>query len=400
MDRLFIESESLGFWGTCFARGSHFLKPKAKRRSCSKLKMRDDRTIRRRKRHKYSGIFEYNNGDDDEEDVEVTWKQQEQEQKKTLSSFVDLLLILVIAYLWMRTTLDLIIQHKKKIGMHQRPSLTTKKPRIFFWENQQPILLNTDKTTREILSSSTVANDRMTMMLENSVAQPFETEKCKAQYGWQLKSFPTCNIVHEVDMLHDQINKDLRFIADGHYRDVWSWDHLSLANGDNETKDRERFALKTLRYVHNFDERSFDRHRRDALVMERLTSSNYVIDIFSYCANSGLFDYGGSGTIHSAISHSLKESTIISPIHKLQISAQVAMALKHVHSTDSDYFSAIVHGDIKADQFVLIDGIYKLNDFNKGRFMRWNIEEEKPCGFTGIVNIPWTIPSSSMLNHS
>lgn len=362
--------------------------------------MRDDRTTRRRKSHKYSGTFEYNNGDDDEEDVEVTWKQQDQEQKKTLSSFVDLLLILFIAYLWMRTTLDLIIQHKKKIGMHQRPSLTTKNPRIFFWENQQPILLNTDKTTREILSSSTVANDRMTMMLENSVAQPFETEKCKAQYEWQLTSFPTCNIVHEVDMLHDQINKDLWFIADGHYRDVWSWDHLSLVNGDNKTKDKERFALKTLRYMHNFDERSFDRHRRDALVMERLTSSNYVIDIFSYCTNSGLFDYGDSGTIHSTISHSLKESTIISPIHKLQISAQVAMALKDVHSTDSDYFSAIVHGDIKADQFVLIDGIYKLNDFNRGRFMRWNIEEEKPCGFTGIVNIPSTIPSSSMLNQS
>ena len=49
--------------------------------------------------------------------------------------------------------------------------------------------------------------------------------------------------------------------------------------------------------------------------------------------------------------------------------------------------AAMVHADIKAEQFVNIDGVYKLNDFNRCRSMRQyrNSAESggdgKPCGF-------------------
>lgn len=39
--------------------------------------------------------------------------------------------------------------------------------------------------------------------------------------------------------------------------------------------------------------------------------------------------------------------------------------------------------DIKANQFILINGTYQLNDFNMCEFLKWDPEEEEYCPFTG-----------------
>ncbi len=64
--------------------------------------------------------------------------------------------------------------------------------------------------------------------LENSkdykrrLADPIETNHCKAQYDWQLSSFPTCNLVHEVADLTNLLyshkrksGKQIRLIGNG-----------------------------------------------------------------------------------------------------------------------------------------------------------------------------------------
>lgn len=54
-------------------------------------------------------------------------------------------------------------------------------------------------------------------------------------------------------------------------------------------------------YEHDFTHPNYDRHRRDAVAMERLTKSPFVLDIYGFCGNSGLFEFGNGGDIAGAI---------------------------------------------------------------------------------------------------
>ena len=86
-------------------------------------------------------------------------------------------------------------------------------------------------------------------------------------------------------------------MANGYYRDVWvvTNDHYDnddatnvISSSRNATNNNNnKIVLKTLRFEHEFDLRKWDRHRRDAIAMERLTSSRFVLDIYTSCGNSG-----------------------------------------------------------------------------------------------------------------
>ena len=68
----------------------------------------------------------------------------------------------------------------------------------------------------------------------------------------------------------------------------------------NPAKYIKKRVLKTLRVdseKKKFDLRSFDRHRRDSLSMDQLTWSPLIVDIYSYCTNSAIFDYGEGGEV-------------------------------------------------------------------------------------------------------
>ena len=86
----------------------------------------------------------------------------------------------------------------------------------------------------------------------------------------------------------------VRHIANGYWRDVWL---LTKAARPFAARDREVTVLKTLRWRHDFTDRNYDRHRKDALASERLSGSDHVVDIFAYCSNSAVFEYGPGGDI-------------------------------------------------------------------------------------------------------
>lgn len=54
--------------------------------------------------------------------------------------------------------------------------------------------------------------------------------------------------------------------------------------------------------------------------MERLTKSNFVVDIYGFCGNSGLFEYADGGDIKDALfpPHGHKKSNI-TQLDKLRI---------------------------------------------------------------------------------
>jgi hypothetical protein len=199
----------------------------------------------------------------------------------------------------------------------------------------------------------------------------FETTTCKAMHDWQKQVFPACNTVHEIDM--SQTNADdgleIRLVGHGGFRDVWMV----------QDADGVKRVLKTLVQSKDFTHREYDRHRRDATTMSLLTSSKRIPNIYGYCTNSGIFDFAPGGSLED---HIFRQKEKWSSKQKLLYSWQAAAALADVHTLGmKNDHAAVAHTDITTDQFLWMDGMYKLNDFNRARYLRWNYWIKSPCKF-------------------
>ena len=233
-----------------------------------------------------------------------------------------------------------------------------------------------------------------------------QDENCQFKYDWQEGAFPNCNVVHEYElgqlsrMLGRMARRQLRlregdgndlvkYLSHGYWRDVWVLSHRNaekslLKEGDDA--DEELTVLKTLRYEHDFSDRNYDRHRKDALASERLSSSPYVVDIYAFCQNTAVFEFGEGGDIDGKLwpydedgkHHLIAELT---SWEKLDMAYQVACGIADIHDVEEDGIASIAHTDITPSQFIYIDGRWKVNDFNRCRFMREYKEDKSVCGF-------------------
>ena len=265
-------------------------------------------------------------------------------------------------------------------------------------------------------------------------ADVFESDDCIAQYEWQKSSQPSCNLLLELDMqifpsdsgglliksnLNDDKSAAVKLIANGYWRDVWEVTSTVAEGEGHQKQHQQKVVLKTIRYEHDYDERNYDRHRRDAVAMERLTKSKYVMDIYGFCGNSGLFEYADGGSIEDWLWHSDNDSdrvewtsqerlgrelqelvvlrvrssamvqcshTRVSNFFRLLfmqkvVAHQLVSGLVATHNSDKPNVPAIAHADITPSQFVFVKelGIFKLNDFNRCRFIRINKNDDKLC---------------------
>lgn len=249
--------------------------------------------------------------------------------------------------------------------------------------------LSKTHTTIDIDSATMKRRERRGSREQREVlADPLETDTCKAQYEWQLSSKPACNLLMEHDLTHlelDQNNEEpfVRILSNGYWRDVWKMQE----NG-------EMTVLKTLRYEHDYKPRNYDRHRRDAVAMEQLSSSQWVMNIYAFCGNSGIFEYADGGSLDDSLFADDEEVKKWSPSEKVVVAYQVASGLAAVHNHPKEGVAAIAHTDITASQYVYVgsDGVYKLNDFNRCRFLPWNVATNSTCSFE-IGNNPGTFRS-------
>ena len=207
-------------------------------------------------------------------------------------------------------------------------------------------------------------------------------EGCK-HTSWQTMAFPACNDVHEIDLRDSLVTNTGRYVGSGFWRTVWK-----IRPGDSESP----IVLKAMKGEHDFDNRNYDRHRRDALAMERLTGSPNVVSIYGYCSHSVLTEYLGKD-MENVMFHSNDDigseeyPTRQTPEGRIRLALGAAKGVRDIHQVSG---GPIIHADIQPEQFMVgLDGTVKLNDFNRCRFMPSNSTSGLPC----TVSIP-TAPGS------
>lgn len=227
------------------------------------------------------------------------------------------------------------------------------------------------------------------------VPQPMHEElhdpKCLPLADWHTKSFPNCNSIHEINMPLAAMNKtvigeeDMDVLGEGWFRTTWRL--------DNQVQ-HETTVLKTLRIEREFLQEYYELHRRDAVAMERLTWSNFVVDIFGYCGQSAINEIADfpSPDIKDLekFDRRLRHNTHPKLYKvKLQMAASVAQGLADIHSIDGDR-PTMVHYDINPRNIALFDrGRPKINDFNIAEFIRYDPVTNKTCGFPNRMHQPW-----------
>ena len=272
---------------------------------------------------------------------------------------------------------------------------------------------------------------------------------CKA-LEWHSYHFPNCNEIHEIDlqaavrhprekyirqkakaMSDDEGNNATKstttslsssfpwgFVSNGLWRDVFSCDPRGEVSGSIEAESfpMPPAVLKIMKREHPYDQRNFQRHRRDALVMERLSSSHHLVPIYGYCANT---------VLTQAISHTLDEviyareyettkkwnprngyeskpsleswmgkdengellATRETELGRIHLALGVFRGLVDLHEgdgkTDTEWLP-VIHADLQAKQYLVDSNTGKvyLNDFNRCRFIAKKDNNQSAAGAT------------------
>lgn len=217
-------------------------------------------------------------------------------------------------------------------------------------------------------------------------------------WGWTPK--PVCNNLHEVSI--DPVLQqayDIRYLSHGYYRDTWLLDPRRP-----ELVGRE-FILKTLRLIedHEFDYWNLRKVEKEAIIMEGLSASKLIVDIYGHCGTSimaeampgeittsivpapgGDIDDYDRGHIHQS-ELDVWQSTDVQPMNNLTVKEKIDLALLMAESMAELHGfkgGVIVHGDVHPDQWLkAADGSIKLNDFNNGHMLGWSQENQTYCDY-------------------
>jgi len=221
-----------------------------------------------------------------------------------------------------------------------------------------------DRVTSHMNQSNSGSSAIKPMQVSEEALEP-----CQPMHQWMKDTFPSCNDMHEVQIVEGTIS----FINCGGSRCAFRIQDIS---GDP-------LVLKTQKYSSSFSGRYFQAARTDALAMERLTKSPYVSALFASCGTSQLVEYSNGGNLHDLIKISrLDGEDKQPPLDKLKIAYQIATAVADMHSFERDGITSITHNDLCCHQFILFDGIYKLTDFHLSSFHRRNQITQEKCNET------------------
>jgi hypothetical protein len=259
--------------------------------------------------------------------------------------------------------------------------------------------------------------------------------------SWGRKIHPVCNSIHELsallgrppppptpsravnDLPNDHFQTD--YLSNGYFRDSWLYRHpkgssLALDNthdhssSSSSSPSSSSFVLKTLRAFQNYDYDTTYLIENEAVIMERLTASPRIVDIYGLCGTSLAAEYmqdmtlelvpgkfifaGDRGRMKQTDLDELQERTggDVQPLNNQTIGEKLELALIMAESmADLHGFAggAIVHGDVHPDQWLrTLSGQMKLNDFNNGMILEYNAQNRSYCDFWSLYDGAYKAP--------
>ncbi|KAG7337705.1 serine/threonine kinase [Nitzschia inconspicua] len=229
--------------------------------------------------------------------------------------------------------------------------------------------------------------------LEPSESIEDEQQNCRRP-TFKNRYYPSCNLFHEKDLSRDYDSDraattpgddqvyDSYMINHGYYRDVWV---VHQPNFQLKT------ILKTNRWKHDFKPSILMSTLMDALVMERLTPSPRIVDIYGHCGTAVWVEaipyeveeviLHGDGYMNpeQMMNQELRSYNDYTPEEKLEIALAMAESLADMHGYPD---GVIVHDDVQPCQWLRTkEGILKLGDFNRAEIMDYNTEKQEYCRY-------------------
>jgi len=222
---------------------------------------------------------------------------------------------------------------------------------------------------------------------------------CVPMHEWQTSSYPSCNVVHEINMDPDSTTGNFQFINCGSARCAFALKGFSTEY--NNLFEEEVLVLKTQKYSKDYSSSNFEAARMDGVVMERLTSSPYITSIFGFCGTSQLTEYSEGGNIHDRVKEARMKDRGERPKdlnvfgdskNKLKIAIQVISAVADLHTFEKDGITSIVHQDVCCHQIIYVNGVYKLGDFHLSTLLKKRKDTGEVCPEVGTMHAKLRAP--------
>jgi hypothetical protein len=225
---------------------------------------------------------------------------------------------------------------------------------------------------------------------------------------WADELHPTCNNFHEYvvldrDARHDPLQSlQQRYLAHGYFRDAWLLEQHELAAANYS------LVLKTLRVDRDFSIETAATIYKEALIMERMTASPRIMNLYGHCYTSMLVEHGyeisqrivegveynGRGRIPQELldreeKDGVKPRNNFTVEEKLEIALAMAEGIAMLHGTWRPWPTKllprcptlmlmylflsighpeglIINDDVHPDQWLITeDGAVKFNDFSE-----------------------------------
>lgn len=215
-----------------------------------------------------------------------------------------------------------------------------------------------------------------------------EEHKCQS-VSWDQLYSPSCNMIHEFDLQRDEDEYDSTYLAHGYYRDVWSLRSRATLRGKTED-----MVVKTLRIAeHDFKIHAWQEILLDALIMERLTGSPRIMNIYGHCGFTVTAETiegeleevivpgdGVAKQVDLDKEDDVKPKNNFNVMEKLEIALTMAESIADLHGFRD---GMIIHDDIQLCQWLrrTSDGKIVLGDFNRATIPKWNEERQEYCTF-------------------
>ncbi|KAL9181740.1 hypothetical protein ACHAXT_012083 [Thalassiosira profunda] len=195
----------------------------------------------------------------------------------------------------------------------------------------------------------------------------YDWSVCEPMYDWQMESFPNCNNFHEMDV------HNMRVINTGGSR-------IAMEMKQQLNGEEAKFVYKMSKYHKDITMKYAEEQRKDALVMERTSSSQFIPDVYGYCSLGVLMDFMPEGNMHDYIKGArLAGGSTLPPVDRLRLSIHIATSVADLHTIDDTPMPSYFHNDICCHQYLFHNGVFKLNDFNYARPIYINKKTNEQC---------------------